>query len=78
MLAWLADELVKAARGGDEQSFDTWLHEKEIEGAFLSNKEKSVFRKSVSGAAKALGQGANVIIEAFGKGLGSGAVGKVM
>ncbi len=76
MLAWLADEVVKAVRG--DQPFDQWLQAKEIEGAFLSNEEKSVFQQSVTGAAKALGQGASAIIEAFGKGLGSGAAGKVM
>lgn len=70
LLTWLADELVKVVRS--DQPFDNWLQDNHIENAFLSTKEKKVFKEAVTGAAKALGQGAMAMIEAFAKGLGSG------
>jgi len=75
LLTWLADELVKVVRS--DKPFDTWLQDEKIDTAFLSTREKNVFKDAVTGAAKALGQGATAMIEAFGKGLGSGVAGKM-
>jgi hypothetical protein len=75
LLTWLADELVKIVRS--DKSFDMWLQDEKIDGAFLSTREKNAFKDAVTGAAKALGQGATAMIEAFGKGLGSGVAGKM-
>ncbi len=72
LLAWMADELLKAARS--DQPFERWLQEQRIEGAFLSNKEEKVFKEAVTAAAKVLGNGATAIIEAFG----SAVAGKVV
>ncbi len=70
LLTWLADEVLKACR--TDQPFEAWLQEHRIEGAFLSNKEKQVFQKTVKGIGKVLGKGGTAVIEAFGKGIGSG------
>lgn len=75
LLTWLADELVKVVRS--DKPFDTWLQDEKIDGAFLSTREKNAFKDAVTGMAKALGQGATAMIEALGKGLGSGVAGKM-
>jgi len=70
MLTWLADEIVKVSRA--TPPFETWLHEKGLDGAFLSIGEKNFFKKLIKHTSTVLGQGAISIIEGFGKGVGEG------
>ncbi|GEM_PF-2667602 len=54
MLTWLADELAKLGR--DSQSFENWLQDKGIDGAFLSVNEKKIFSKTITDSVRALYQ----------------------
>ncbi len=69
MLTWLADEVVRGARS--EKPFETWLQDKQLDGAFLTVGEKKKFKEAISFASEVLKKGTMSFVEAFAKGLGS-------
>jgi len=63
MLAWLSDELIKAAR--TDKSFESWLQERGIDGAFISVDEKKAFVEAAKKAAGVIKQAKEPIKDIF-------------
>jgi hypothetical protein len=73
MLGWLAGELVRVARSGDDDYLSKWQRDQQLEG-LIKGSEKSQFKKALDTLAPMLKTGTTMAMEA----LINAAVGKVM